>query len=173
MGTALISLICISMMIIGMMTLSMSALQGAATVTDSLKAMETNDGIIRRTIIAAVPPTQYSGGNIELMIMNEGQTNLSQFSRWDVIAQYLDDGEVKHLDYVEYTAGNPPGPNQWTVEGIYLSSDDPEVLDPNILDPWEQMKIVINLDPGIGTYGRITVSTPNGVTSQCPVSRSE
>uniref|UniRef100_A0A6H1Z7G8 Flagellin n=1 Tax=viral metagenome TaxID=1070528 RepID=A0A6H1Z7G8_9ZZZZ len=172
METALISLVCIAMVIIGTVTLCMSAFQGAISVTDSVKAMETEAGIIRRTGIAAVPPAQYSGGNIELMVRNEGQTNLSQFSRWDVIAQYLDDSAVKHVDYVEYTAGNPPGPNQWTVEGIYLLSGDPEAFDPNILDPWEQMKIVINLDPGIGTYGRITVSTPNGVTSECPVSRN-
>jgi len=173
MGTALMTLVFTSMMIIGMVTLSMSALQGATTVTDSLKAMEANDGIIRRTDIAAVPPAHYSGGNIELIIMNEGQTDLSQFSRWDVIAQYPDDGEVRPPVYVEYTASNPPGSNQWTFEGLYLLNSDPEVFNPDILDPWEQMKIVINLDREIDTYGRITVSTPNGVTSQCSVSRSE
>jgi len=122
--------------------------------------MEEQAGSIRRTEIAVVSGN-YTGGDIYLTVNNEGQTNLAEFAKWDVIAQY--EGTSR---YIDYTTDNPPGNNRWTVEGIYLPDGDPEVLDPNILNPGEKMQVVVDLDPEIINYGRITLSTPNGVTSE-------
>jgi len=111
-------------------------------------------------------------GNVTLAVANDGQTDLAEFATWDVIADYQNGG-TGQLVYLEYTAGNPPGSNQWTVEGIYLSNGNAEVYDPDILNPGEKLKLVIDLSPDIapGTTARITVSTPNGVTSQCLLDR--
>jgi len=176
METALVSLVCIAVLIVGMVTVTFNAFQAATTVSDSLREMEQQAGEIRRTEITLLPPTgKYGGGNMELRVRNDGQINLAQFSRWDVIAQYPVSGGAEYLDYLEYTEANPPGSNQWTVEGIYIiTSSDPEVYDPNVLNPGEMMQIILNLDPGMdakGLVARVTVSTPNGVTSQCLVER--
>ncbi len=171
METALISLVSIALIIIGMMTMTMSFFQSASTLSDSWKRMEQQAGDIRRTEIAAVPPENYGGGNINLMVDNQGHTYLDSFPDWDVIAQRQD----YSANYIEYTEVNPPGSNQWTVDGIYLSDNITiaEVFDPNILNPGETVKMVINLSPviGEGKTGRVTISTPNGVTSQCLVIR--
>ena len=169
MESALISLVSIALVIIATVTMTMTSFHSVSTVADSWKEMEQQAGSIRRTEIVAVPPEDYSGGSVNLTVRNEGQTNLDNFSHWDVIAQYQAGGTY----YIAYTADYPPGSNQWTVEGIYLSDNVTEIFDPNILNPGEQMKAVINLDPeiGEGETGRITVSTPNGVTSQCLVTR--
>jgi len=108
--------------------------------------------------------------SIRLMVTNQGQTALARYSRWDVIAQYRS-GSTSYLTYLEYTTDNPPADNQWTVEGIYLPDETPEVYNLDILDPGEKMKLTIDLKPDIaaGTTGRITISTPNGVTAQCLV----
>jgi hypothetical protein len=54
-----------------------------------------------------------------------------------------------------------------------MANESPEVFDPNILDPGEVMIVTINPEREIGTgeTARIVISTPNGVTSQCFVTR--
>ena len=171
METALISIVSVALVIIATVTMMMSAFHSVSTVTDSWKLMEQQAENIRRTEIMAVPPEGYSGGNINLMPRNEGQTDLDNFPGWDVIAEQ----QAGSTYYIAYTDNATPGSNEWTVEGIYLSDNTTmtEVFDPNILNPGETMKAVINLDPeiGIGETGRITASTPNGITSQCLVTR--
>jgi hypothetical protein len=110
--------------------------------------------------------------NINLAVTNEGQTDLAEFAMWDIIAEYEHSG-TSYLTYLEYTTDSLPGDNQWMVEGIYLSNGNAEVYDPGILNPGEKMKLSIDLNPGIepGTTARITVSAPNGVASQCLVTR--
>jgi hypothetical protein len=145
--------------------------QSSSMISDSWKQMEQQAGSIRRTEIAAVPPETYQGGNINLTVRNDGQTNLADFPYWDVIAQRQ--GMAAY--YIDYTENASPGNNKWTVQGIYLSDNTTEVFDPNILNPGEKMIVVVNLNPEIvqETTGRVAISTPNGVTSQCLVTRGE
>jgi len=105
-----------------------------------------------------------------LKVVNRGETNLADFTKWDIIAQY----ENGTANYLSYTTSANPGSNEWTVNSIYMLDDNPEVYDPDILNPGEQMKLLINIDSEIGAKDtiRITVSTPHGVTSQCMVTRN-
>ena len=107
--------------------------------------------------------------SVSLRVVNRGQSNLAEYAKWDIITQY-EDGTV---NYISYTTEPSPGSNQWVVEGLYMLDGNPEVYDPDILNPGEQMKLIMNLDPAIGLREtvRITVSTPNGVKSQCLVTR--
>ena len=172
METALISLICVAIIIMGTVTTVMSSFQAASTVTESLKEMEMQAEDVRRTEIDVLDNNDVGDGDIYITVENEGQTNLAQFSKWDVIAMYQDGG-TDYSTYLEYTTDNPPGNNRWTVEGIYLPNDDPEAWDPDILNPGEKVKLLIDLNPLMAkkTYGRITASTPNGVTSQAVIYR--
>jgi len=172
METALISLVCVAIILMGTVTTIMTSFQAASTVTESLKEMEEQAADIRRTEINAVDNDNTGGGDFYITVENEGQTNLSRFAKWDVIAQY-ERGGTDYLTYLEYTTDADPGNNQWSVDGIYVLNKDPEVLDPGILNPGETMELLIELDPGlsIGDNGRITVSTPNGVTSQALIRR--
>ncbi len=171
MESALISLVSVALVIIATMTMMMSAFSSASTVVDSWKQMEQQAEQIRRTEITAVPPENYGGGIISLMVRNDGQTDLNDFNHWDIIAQYQAGG----IYYIDYTDNATPVSNEWTVEGIYLSSNTsaPELFDFNILNPGETANLTINLNPEIsaGENGKLTVSTPNGVTSQCIVTR--
>lgn len=167
MENALVSAFCVAIILIAVLTLIMVSINAATTVSESLKDMEEQSASIRLTDIVAALSGNYTGGEIYLMVNNEGQTRLAEFARWDVVAQYQD-GTAK---YIDYTTDNPPGNNRWTVEGVYLSDGNPEVIDPNILNPKEKMKVVVDLEPEIVNVGRITLSTPNGVTSECLVIR--
>jgi hypothetical protein len=102
-------------------------------------------------------------------VQNEGRTNLYDYAGWDVIIQYQS-GNASHLSYA---ATYPPGSGEWAIEGIFMANESPEVFDPNILDPGEVMIVTIYPEREIGTgeTARIVISTPNGVTSQCFVTR--
>lgn len=171
MESLLISLVSVALIIITMVTMTMNVFSAAVTVTDSWSKMEQSVEEIRRTSIIVTPLDNYIGGNIILLVGNNGQTDLGDFSKWDIMAEYQT-GKVQYLDY---TADAIPAENQWSLQGIYMTSNISvrEVFDYNILNPWETAVLTINLSPEIeaGTYGRVTVSTVNGVTSQCIFSR--
>jgi len=171
MESALISIVSVALVIIAAVTMMMNSFSSASTIADSWKEMEQRAENIRRTEITAVPPENYGGGTIELMVKNEGQTVLGDFNRWDLFARYQTGG----ISYIGYTDSAVPGNNQWTVEGIYFSDNTsmPEIFDPNLLNPGEAAKLYIKLDPeiGPGESGLITTAAFNGVTSQCLVSQ--
>lgn len=169
METVMVSLVSTALVIITSVTMITSFFSSTNAMADSLKQMEQQANGIRRTEIAAVAPENYAGGAINLTIRNDGQANLDDFPRWDIIAQYQNGGG----NYMVYTDSPTPGNNQWTVAGIFLSDNRSEVFDPNILNPGEQMNVLINLNPQLseGETARITAATPNGVTAQCLLTR--
>jgi hypothetical protein len=169
METIFVSLISLALIIISSVTMVFNTLQSTNKTADSWKQMEMQTGIISRTDISALPSSNYTGGSLDITVRNDGQTNLTIFPKWDVIVQY-DSGEVR---YVTYSDSYPPQDNQWTVKGIYSTGETPEIFDPNVLDPGEQMVLTIVLNPSLGSGEtcRITISTPNGVKSQTQVTR--
>ncbi|MBN1368568.1 MAG: hypothetical protein JW967_11645 [Dehalococcoidales bacterium] len=159
-----VSVISLALIIISTVTMTFSTMKSTSELADSIKQMEAQSSIKSRTDINAIPPEQYLGGIIDIIIVNEGQTNLGSFPDWDAIVQY-EDGSG---NYLTYTTSYPPGENQWTVEGLYLSNGDPEIFNPNILDPGEQMTVSIELNPDLGTgeSASFSISTPYGVKSR-------
>jgi len=169
METVFVSLVSLALIIVSSVTITVSAIQSTNKVADSWKQMEEKTYETSRTGIAALPPQQYLGGVVEVTVINEGQTNLGYFSEWDIITQY-DNGNVS---YLPYTTLYPPENNQWTVKGIYVYNGNPEVFDPDVLNPAEQMIVSIKLNPelSVGQSCRITISTPNGISTQTQITR--
>jgi hypothetical protein len=171
MESLLISLVSLALTFIAIITITMTVLTSAVTMTDSWSKMERSVEETRRTSIAITPPVDYYGGNITLSVANDGQINLDDFSRWDIIAEYPNG----NAQYLTYTTNATPAANQWVLQGIYMSGNmtAPEVFDADILNPCETVILKLNLVPQIESqnYGRLTVSTSNGVSSQTIVSR--
>ena len=106
--------------------------------------------------------------NIYFSIKNDGTTQLSDFTQWDVIIQYYDVLNVFYTYWLPYQEGIPDI-NQWSIIGIYSDNTmlTPEFMNPNTLDPGEVMLIQTRLDPTPSStaWGNVTIATPNGVTS--------
>ena len=104
---------------------------------------------------------------VDITISNIGDVPLSRFEDWNVIFELRDPGSL-NFAYLTYTENASPGSNEWTVSGIYRNASTllAEVVDPNILNPGEEMVIRANPSPSVvaGYYDRATFSTPNGVT---------
>lgn len=171
MESLFVSLISVALVVVATVTMTMSLFTSVVNVTDSWRKIEARSELMLHTSIRASPPASYNGGAIQLMVANNGEANLDNFDKWDVIVEY----QSGQINYLAHTANPVPGTNEWTIAGIYLSTNTsmPEVFDIGILNSWETANIVLNVDPEIGTgeSSRITVSTDNGITSQCMVTR--
>jgi hypothetical protein len=167
-----ISLISVALVVVATVSMTVSLFTSTVNITDSWRKIEERSELVRRTSIVASPPVSYNGGVVVLTVANNGETNLANFDNWDVIVEY----RSGQTNYLSYTSNPVPAANEWTIEGIYLSTNTsmPEVFDIGILNGWETAKIILGLaqEIGGGESVRFTVSTDIGVTSQCIVTRS-
>jgi hypothetical protein len=160
MENAIISLVCISLLVMGASTMAFSSLTSIDRLADAWKYEESQAIDIRHTEITSVSDNTDNGGaRAEIVIRNDGQTDLAHFESWDVIVRYQNGG----VEWVPYTTSTPG----WTVGGIFLGGN-PEIFEPNIFNPMETMKLVLKLNPPVaqGATNLVTISTPNGVNTQ-------
>jgi len=164
METAIVSLICIGLIVFGGMTMSQGFLTSVDTTTVGMEVASSQNEHIMRTELSVVTASVDKDGNLSVTLLNSGQTKLSDFSKWDVIVQYYaEDGDyVEWLPYDEVD----PGENVWTVGGIYVEGT-PEGFEPDILNSGEEMMLQAVLNPVSvnGTAVQVVVSTPNGITA--------
>jgi hypothetical protein len=168
METVFVSLICIALMVIGGMTMSQGFLHSVDNTSNNIQTISQRDQDILRTNISILSATQNASNTLEVSLRNDGHTKLASFDRWDIIMFYHDALGGDHATYLPYSSSSL-GDNQWTLVGIYINSStrSPEVFDPGILDPNEEMIIQCQINPpaGPGSINLISISTPNGVTT--------
>jgi hypothetical protein len=171
MDTILVAVIILVLIIMSTLIITVTVFQSANNLGDAWKDMESQSISISDTEISILFTGTYTGGEIDVAVQNEGRTNLYDYPSWDVIIQ-SQSGDAFHFSYVE---AYPPASGEWAIEGIFMADASPEVFNPNILDPGEVMNVAINPEPemniSLGETGRIVISTPNGVTSPCFVTR--
>ena len=155
-------------MVIGGMTMSQGFLHSVDNTSNNIQVISQRDQDILRTNVLILSASQNAANTLDVSLRNNGHTKLASFDRWDLIVFYHDVGSGDHAVYLPYTSSSL-GNNQWTLEGIYInaSTRSPEVFDPGILDPNEEMTIRCQLSPSVGpnTINLISIATPNGVTA--------
>jgi flagellar protein FlaF len=159
METAITALIVISVLMFSIFALSERSLSSQAALAESSRQMQERVGERARTSLATVEArTINSGNNVQVTLKNTGQTKLADFDQWDVFLQYTDAASGYHVDW--YAS------NKWTQQ-IYLSTLPltPEIFEPGILDPGEEMAVTVNVAPavGTGTTNLATIVTFNGI----------
>ncbi len=172
METAIVSLICIALIVFGGMTMSRGFITSVDSTAMALDNMGQRNEKILRTELSPIDAHMHSSGTLlDVNLTNNGQTKLADFSKWDIIVQYHDSMGVYYIIWLPYTAG-ALGNNQWTITGIYLNAN-PEVFEPNILNPGEEIRMRAQLSPaaGNGYINLVVVSTPNGVPASITFTR--
>jgi hypothetical protein len=167
METALISIICIALLVFGGMTMSQGFMTSVDASTYGLSEVGQRSEAAMRTSLTPVSTNvtlQPGADPLEIVLQNTGQTKMSDFSKWDVIVQYFDaDGNyiVKWLPYSALGGGT----NEWGVGWIHLNGET-EQFEPNVLNSEEEIKLRTWLDPSIGsnTTNMVVISTPSGIT---------
>jgi hypothetical protein len=155
-----ITLVCIAVLIVGACTLAMYSLNSIDMLAYAWKDGESRTEGMRNTMLTAVSSnTTKPGTQVEIILRNDGQTDLADFNRWDVIVKYQSGG-VQRLSNTTATPG-------WTVGGMYINGQ-PEIYEPNIFNPKETMKLVLKLSPPVAekTTNLATIASSNGVSTQ-------
>ena len=172
MEQALVALILIAILLSGAITLVSSAISPIDTITGSWKQMSEKTNEIQRTDISVIDttvPEEHSGAVVELTIRNEGKVSLYDYNSWDMIVQYYSDNTTRSVAWLPYTVSLED--NKWTVppypDGITYNGST-ETFEPNILNPGEDMKVQIQLDPPVAldSTNWATVSAANGVSTR-------
>jgi hypothetical protein len=168
METAIVSIICLALVIFGGMTMSHGFLTSVDASTAGLEQVGNRNETIMRTELTPLSTnlTLTAGpSNLEIVLENSGQTKMADFEKWDVIVQYYDASGTYHVEWLPYSVTGG-ATNEWGVGWIHLN-DQPEKFEPNVLNPGEQIMISTQLDPavGAGTTNMVVVSSSSGVTS--------
>lgn len=162
MTTAVVCVVCIALVVVGCMTISQGFLTSADSAALNTQQLSVRQGDLMRTKLMGVSATLPAANNLQAMIENSGQTKLASFDRWDFIVQYYDVSDNYYVKWLPYQSG-ALGDNQWQKTGIHFNSL-PEVFEPGILNPQEQLGVTALLNPSTGYRAiNITIATPNGI----------
>lgn len=168
METAIVSIICIALIVFGGMTMSHGFMTSVDSSTAGLAQVSNQNETIMRTELTPVSTdvTLASGPSLlQIVLQNTGQTKMADYAKWDFIVQYYESSGAYHVNWLPYQASGG-GTNNWTVGWIHINGQ-PEKFEPNVLNPEEQIMLQAYLDPpvGAGTTNMVVISTPSGVTS--------
>ena len=169
MAIAVVTIICIAMIVVGGMTLSQGMLTSADAAAVNFDKITVLEGEITRTDLTIIRAAKLSWSDyLRVTVINDGQTKLASFDKWDVIVNYEDSNGTQYITWLPYTTALPLG-NEWQNARIGLYGPV-EFFEPTILNPLEEMVALINLDPASGnaTSGSVAIATPNGVYTSFP-----
>lgn len=102
-----------------------------------------------------------SGSTIDVVVQNDGATEVVDFSRMDVVLQYTGGG-TNYVKYMDFTAEFAPQPDDsWRVLSI-----NNDVIDPRVLDGGESMtvRLLANPVPDSGSHW-LQVTTELGIST--------
>lgn len=108
------------------------------------------------TIMSAVR----TGGQVDLVVRNDGSTPVIDFSKVDIVVQYSAGG-IAYAKYVGFTTEVPQPDDTWSVVAIV---DD--VVDPRVLNTGESLALKLMLNPVPDTPTNwVQVTTEQGVSA--------
>jgi hypothetical protein len=128
METAIVSLLCIALVVFGGMTMSQGFMTSVDASTTGLEEIGQRDETIMRTELSSVSASQPAANTLEVTLENSGQTKLADFDKWDVIVQYYDGTGTYYSKWLPYTEGTL-GDDEWEVVWIQLDGEA-EVFEP-------------------------------------------
>ncbi|MDA1128717.1 MAG: hypothetical protein O2913_08470 [Chloroflexi bacterium] len=168
MVNVIVSLFSVAIVLVGIGFFSQSGFSSIQQLTEAWNKLENRQNERAQTNLQFLS-TSSSAGQVDLTLKNTGQEPIRDFDSWDLVVDYFDSAGKRWSLWLPYTATNPPGADQWTVTGIYMTADTKsEVFQPNILDPEEEMVIEFALSStlaGGSASHKVLVGTPNGITA--------
>jgi hypothetical protein len=165
METAIVSIICIALIVFGGMTMSQGFITSVDASTTGLEEVSQRDENMMRTELTPLTTDMPALNTLELTLKNTGQTKLSDYEKWDIIVQYYDSVGTYHVRWLPFTEDSL-GDNEWEVVWIQLDGNS-EVFESGVLNPEEEIMLRAQLNPSVGanTTNMVVTATPSGVTA--------
>ena len=147
MENAVIALISIAIILGGTLTLMLSVMPSIDMFSTSWKEMTQRAGDMTQTQISTDNCTVLGEGNqVEVTVRNEGGVSLADFDSWDVIVKYYTDNTTYRVAWLPYDSSDPPADNKWTGEERIYFNGSSETVEPHILNPGEDMRLLMQLN---------------------------
>jgi hypothetical protein len=148
-----------------------SAFSGIATISRaqadafaSARASALREADESVALLSATASTALGVTDVDVTVTNRGRLAYSQFQQWDVIVSYTNssgDLAVERAAHATVLSGGA-----WVVQQLLLDSGlgSPELIDPGIFNPHEELVIRIRLSAEVepGSTNAVTVVTPGG-----------
>ena len=104
---------------------------------------------------------------VHVVITNDGRQSFTNFEDWVITLKYDQHGAADETILVPNHTDTLVD-NTWTDFEYWLDydADDPELIEPGVLNVHEEMEIRIQIDPKVehNTYLVVTVTSPTGIT---------
>ena len=159
MDSILPAILAVGLLLLASLALGRSSFTSFQVLGDSFQDAEERT-IERGRSDISITSIVVSGADVDVIVQNDGATNVVDFSRMDVVVQYQSGGSSL-VEWVPYTITSPQPLNTWTV--VSISND---VIEPGILNTGESLTIRVKLDPavGTGTSNWLQVTTELGIS---------
>ena len=134
------------------------------TLQQTWQAMQSRVGEQVHTNMVAVHGHVITDNELVTVVYrNQGTTRLADFENWDVIVRYIDSDNQHHIRWLPYEDGLA-AINQWTVAGIYIDTEQNQVelYDIGVLNPGEEIRLQLNVEPEVGFGQPVWVVTVAG-----------
>lgn len=169
MESALVTLILVTVVLFGVLTIADSYFAAQDALMMARQELEARNLERAGTVLALVgTETKNDGAVVEITFRNEGSTKLADFEQWDVVVQYYSATGIYRTNWLPYREVALVSDNQWTVAGLYVTAAaaTPEVYEPGIFNPGEEIVIQVQLLPevGPGTTNLATIALVNGIS---------
>jgi hypothetical protein len=164
METVLVAFMFVILGLFAASTLTEATLSAANLIAEAGQTGQTRLELQARTNLEVLSArTAENGAVIELVLRNSGSLRLVDFDRWDVVAQYYDNGDNYRIQWLPFNSAIPVE-NQWGAAGIFFDETRPEDFERGVLNPGEQLQLQIRLMTPLkaGTLAQILISTETG-----------
>lgn len=158
-GTIIASMISVAILLLASYVCSSGGFYMADVLANSLMEMQENENEIMKTEIE-ITNISADEAHIFVSLNNTGSAKIGDFDYMDVIVNYSNtSGAVKTI-WIPYQGDSKALENKWTVGNI-----SPDLVNPGILDPAEEMRLQILLEDSLknDSVNWLLVAAPNGV----------
>ena len=159
MDSVLPSVLGITVLFLSSLMIGRSGLTSFRVMSDSWQRAEEHS-VERLQSDISITSANRTGGEVDLVVLNDGATPVVDFSKVDVVVQYSSGG-ISYAKYLPFTTDAPPPDDTWGVVAIVN-----DVVDPRVLNYGESLTMRLQLNPAPDTASNwVQVTTEQGVSA--------
>ena len=159
MDSVLPSVLGITVLLLSSLMIGRSGLTSFGVLSDSWQRAEERS-VERLQSDIFITSANRTGGEVDLVVQNNGATPVVDFSKVDVVVQYSSGG-ISYAKYLPFTTDDPPPDGTWGVVAIVN-----DVVDPRVLNYGESLTMRLQLNPAPDTASNwVQVTTEQGVSA--------
>ena len=158
-GTVIASMLSVAILLLASYVCSSGGFYMADVLANSVMEMQENENEIMKTDIEITNISANEAG-IFVSLNNTGSTKVGDYDYMDVIVKYSNTSGIAKTMWIPYQGDPDTLGNKWTVRNI-----SPDLVNPGILDPGEEMELQILLEDSLEnkSVNWLLVAAPNGV----------